>query len=106
MAALVLSLLVLSQSELLPLNFCFDNKNNHFFHIGNLRLSVVVHFLRLFNGEQLCGGGGGGGGGDGGGGFGILPVHLCLWVAKFVAFRLFSTCPIYLRPNYTLLTRT
>ncbi len=95
MATLVLSLLVLSQSELLPLNLCFDNNNNHFFHIENLRLSVVVHSLRL-----VCGDGGGGGG------FGIFPVHLCLCVAKFVAFRLFSISPTYLHLNYTLVTRT
>ncbi len=98
MAALVLSLLVLSQSELLPLNFCFENNNNHFFHIGNLRLSVVVHSLRLVNGEYFCGGGGGG--------FGIFSVHLCRCVAKFVAFRLYSICPVYLRPNYTLVAGT
>ncbi len=95
-------MLVLSQSEPLPLNICFDNNNNHLFHMGNLRLSVVVHSLRIVNGEYFCGGSGGGGGG----GFGIFPVHLCLCAAKFVVFRLFSIHPVYLHPNYTLVAGT
>ncbi len=51
---LVLPLLVLSQSELMPLNYCFDNNNNnnnHFVLLGYLRLSIVINSLRLVDGE-------------------------------------------------------
>ncbi len=50
---LVLPLLVLSQSELMPLKYCTannnnnNNNNNHFV----LRLSIVINSLRLVDGE-------------------------------------------------------
>ncbi len=57
---LVLPLLVLSQSELMPLNYCTENNdnnnytnnnNNHCVLPGYLRLSIVINSLRLVDGE-------------------------------------------------------
>ncbi len=45
---LVLPLLVLSQSELMPLKYCTANNNNNHFV---LRLSIVINSLRLVDGE-------------------------------------------------------
>ncbi len=53
MSMQVVSLLVLSQSELMPLISCVDdNDNSLFFHIRKVTLNTVVHSFRLPNGEH------------------------------------------------------